>query len=109
MSGVSSKGISKGTQVTQMLTFVARPTTSQGVLHGKGGGITMAGELGLATFTGEAVGKISSSSGSISWRGSIFYSTSSNGNLSFLNNMIVLFEAEIDSDGNFSHKAWEWK
>ena len=100
--------------MTQLLTFVGRPKRSQeeekGVIHGKGGGITMAGQQSeeVATFTGEAVGRISSS-GSTKWRGSIFYSTSSNGKLAFLNNLVGVFEVEIDSEGNFSEKIWEWK
>jgi hypothetical protein len=111
---VSSSGNIRGIQVTQILTFVGRPKRSEeeaGVIHGKGGGITMAGQQSeeVATFTGEAVGRISSS-GSTKWRGSIFYSTSSStGKLSFLNNMIVVFEAEMDAEGKFTHKAWEWK
>ena len=109
-TSVSSSGSIKGTQVTEMLTFVGRPiSTSKGVLHGKGMGIIMAtGESDVATFTGEAVGRLGSS-GNISWRGSIFYSTSSNGKLSFLNNMIGVFESEIDAEGNTSDKLWEWK
>lgn len=104
---VSSSGTIRGTQVTQILTFVGRPT-SEGVIHGIGMGMTMAGESGVATFTGEGVGRFGSS-GNISWRGSIFYKTSSNGKLSFLNNMVEVFETEIDAEENFSHKAWEWK
>jgi hypothetical protein len=113
-TSVSSSGTIRGIQVTQLLTFVGRPKRSEeekGVIHGKGGGITMAGQQSeeVATFTGEAVGRISSS-GSTKWRGSIFYSTSSSkGKLSFLNNMIIVFESEIDVEGNFTHKAWEWK
>jgi hypothetical protein len=107
-TSVSSSGTIRGTQVTQMLTYVGSPTTSEGVLHGKGGGITMAGQSEVATFTGEAIGRLGSS-GSASWRGSIFYRTSSNGKLAFLNNVVEIFEAEFDSQGNFSHKSWEWK
>jgi hypothetical protein len=107
-TSVSSSGSIKGTQVTEMLTFVGRPTTSKGVLHGKGMAIIMAGESDVTTFTGEAVGRLGSSE-NISWRGSIFYSTSSNGKLSFLNNMVGVFESEIDAEGNFSDKTWEWK
>ena len=56
----------KGTQVKEILTFVGRPpppptTTSKRVLHGKGNGVIMAGELELATYTGEGVGRLSSS------------------------------------------------
>jgi hypothetical protein len=107
-TSVSSSGSIKGMQVTEMLTFVGRPTTSKGVLHGKGMGIITAGESDVATFTGEAVGRLGPS-GNISWRGSIFYSTSSNGKLSFLHNLIGVFESEIDTEVNFSDKIWEWK
>jgi hypothetical protein len=112
-TSVSSSGNIRGIQVTQILTFVGTPKRSEeeggGIIHGKGGGITMAAQQSeVATFTGEAVGRISS--GSTKWRGSIFYSTSSSkGRLSFLNNMILVFEAEINAEGNFTHKAWEWK
>jgi hypothetical protein len=104
---VSASGTIRGTQVTKMLTFVGSPTTSEGVLHGKGVGMLIAGSE-VVTFTAEGVGRLSSS-GSASWRGSYLYRTSSIGKLSFLNNMIGTFEGEFDSQGNFSHKSWEWK
>ena len=108
-TSVSVSGSIKGTQVKEILTFEARPTTtSKGVLHGKGKGVIMTEESELATYTGEGVGRVSSS-GSINYRGSIFYSTSSNGKLAFLNNVIGVFESEIDIEGNFSEKIWEWK
>jgi hypothetical protein len=107
-TSVSVSGSIKGTQVKETLTFEGRPTTtSKGVLHGKGKGVIMAGESELATYTG-GVGR-PSSSGSINYRGSIFYSTSSNGKLAFLDNLIGVFESEIDTEGNFSEKIWEWK
>jgi hypothetical protein len=108
-TSVSVSGIIKGTQVKETLTFEGRPTTTtKGVLHGKEKGVIMAGESELATYTGEGVGR-PSSSGSINYRGSIFYSTSSNGKLEFLDNLIGVFESEIDTEGNFSEKIWEWK
>ena len=39
----------------------------------------------------------------IKWRGAIFL-TNSTGKLEFLNSMVAIFEAEIDSEGNFSEK-----
>ncbi len=89
------------------VTFVARPTLG-GVLHGKGQGIIMAGESEVATFTGEGFGRISPS-GSSKWRESIFYNTPSAGKLAFLNNVVGVFESEIDAEGNPTEKVWEWK
>jgi hypothetical protein len=31
------------------------------------------------------------------------------GKLSLLNNLVGVFESEIDAAGNFSEKLWEWK
>jgi hypothetical protein len=106
-TSVTSSGTIRGTQVTEMLTFVGSPTTSEGLLHGKGGGIIMAGQSEVATFTAEGVGRLGSSG--VSWRGSYFFRTSSTGSLAFLNNVVGIFEGEFASQGNFSHKSWEWK
>ena len=114
-TSVATKGTIKGVQVQEIITFTGRPTVEKGVLHGVGQGVittTAAGSAGgepeMVTYTGEGVGRISSSGG-VKWRGSIFSRTSSGGKLSFLNNMVGVFEAEIDADGNFSEKIWEWK
>jgi hypothetical protein len=114
-TSVATKGTIKGVQVQEIITFTGRPTVEKGVLHGVGQGVittTTAGSAGgepeMVTYTGEGVGRISSSGG-VKWCGSIFSRTSSGGKLSFLNNMVGVFEAEIDADGNFSEKIWEWK
>jgi hypothetical protein len=62
----------------------------------------------LATYTGEAMGKIDWS-GTVHWRGSLFYKSSSSGKLTDLNNRVGVLEAEVDAEGNFSEKTWEWK
>jgi hypothetical protein len=62
----------------------------------------------MVTYTGKAVGRFSSS-GSVKWRGSVFFRTSSGGRRAFLNNLVELFESEIDADGNLFEEAWEWK
>jgi hypothetical protein len=105
----------KGTQVQEMITFIGTPTVEKGVIYGVEKGVIMAAADGgggvpeMVTYTGEGVGRFSSS-GSVKWRGSVFFRTSSAGSkLAFLNNMVGVFESEIDADGNFSEKEWEWK
>ena len=109
-TSVSSSGTIRGIQVTQLLTFLGTPATTPGVIHGKGGGIIMmAGSAEeTAIFRGEGIGRINPSGGT-KWRGAIFFTTSSTGRLAFLNNIIGLFEAEFDAQGNQTHKSWEWK
>ena len=107
-TSVSFTGSIKGTTVTVLVTFVVRPTSVTGVLHGEGHGVIMDGESEMATFKGEAFGRISSS-GNARWRGADFYMTKSSGKLAFLNNVVGAFEAEIDAEGNVTERVWEWK
>jgi hypothetical protein len=74
---------------------------------GKGKGVIMAGTSEMATETGEGIGVFNSSG--VKWRGAIFYKTSSTGRLASINNVVGVFEADVDTDGNFSLKSWEWK
>ena len=124
-TSVSVTGTMKGIPVQEMLTFIGTPTTEKGVIHGVGKGVVTAlgggvegrGEPEIVTYTGEGIGRLGTG-GSIKWRGSIFYrkqyysrvsGEGGGGKLSFLNNMVGIFESEIDAAGNFSEKAWEWK
>jgi hypothetical protein len=105
-TSVSASGSARGTQVNESITYVAKPVSS-GVLHGKGLGVIMAGNSEMATLEGEGIGRISANG--VKWRGAIFYRTASAGKLSFLSNTVGLFEAEVDEEGNFTEKIWEWK
>ena len=80
-----------------MATFVGRPTSS-GVLQGVGKGVIMAGGSEVVTFEGYGVGRVTLS-GTVKWRGSHFYRTSSTGILVVLDSVIEVFEAEIDTNG----------
>jgi hypothetical protein len=106
-TSVSASGNLRGAQVTETLTYVAS-RTSKGVLHGVGNGVIMSTEGELVTYTGEGIGKLDSS-GTLKWRGAIFFTTESTGKLSSLNNQVGVFEAQVDAEGNFSDKTWEWK
>lgn len=83
-------------------------TSSKGVLHGVGNGIITTEEGDIATYTGEGIGR-SDASGVLKWRGAVFFETSSEGKLGFLNNIVGVFEAQVDAQGNFTDKTWEWK
>jgi hypothetical protein len=105
-TSVSASGSVRGTQANEIITFVAKPV-SEGVLHGKGQGVIMAGNAEMAKAEAEAIGRITANS--VKWRGAIFYRTASTGKLSFLNNTAGILESEVDMEGNFTEKIWEWK
>jgi hypothetical protein len=106
-TSVTASGRLRGVQVIETLTYVAN-TSSKGVLHGVGNGIITTEEGDIATYTGEGIGR-SDASGVLKWRGAVFFETSSEGKLGFLNNIVGVFEAQVDAQGNFTDKTWEWK
>jgi len=105
-TSVSMEGSFRGTEVKHHMTYLSKPV-SPGVIHGKSKGVMMAGGSEMVVSTGEGIGRISPSG--IKWRGSAFYRTSSTGKLAFLNNLVGLFETDVDIEGNFTEKIWEWK
>jgi hypothetical protein len=76
---------------------------AQGVITAKGGD-------GMATYVAQGIGKFTGPE-KIRFHGSVFYQTTSTGGgkLSFLNNVVGVFEYEGDEEGNCSVKVWEWK
>ena len=81
-----------------------------GILCGEGQGvyITKDGSGETATWTGQGVGRLMQA-GRVSYRGSLFFRTNSTGKMSFLNNIVGVFEYEVDESGNTAAKMWEWK
>lgn len=106
-TSVSASGTLKGVQVTETLTYMASPA-SQGVLHGVGNGVIQSSDGEIAAYTGEGIGRYDAS-GILKWRGAVFFQTNSGGKLEFLNNIVGVFEAQVDTQGNFTDKTWEWK
>ncbi|MFL6376324.1 MAG: hypothetical protein ACJ72R_02525 [Nitrososphaeraceae archaeon] len=73
--------------------FTLRPG---GALYGEGQGVlTTKDGQDMATWTGQGIGRFTSL-GKIRFTHSLFFSTSSNGKLAFLNNLAGVFEYEAD-------------
>ena len=85
-----------------------------GVMYGEGQGLVTTKDNGhteMATWTGQGIGRFTGP-GRISFHGSLFFLiplTSEVTKLSFLNNLVGVFEYEVDEAGNCSSKVWEWK
>jgi hypothetical protein len=97
---VAINAINTGTSVSTL--------NADGTFRGEGQGIlrTQGGEA--ATWTNQVVGSITPE-GTIITRGVGIWSTpSTTGELGFMNNMITVFEVQIDREGNLSAREWEW-
>lgn len=78
-----------------------------GHLYGEGQGIVMAKDGNTATWVGQGVGTIKPG-GVVTYRGSIYYQATSAA-WARLNGIAVVFEYEIDLEGNTKSEMWEWK
>jgi hypothetical protein len=93
-------GINTGTSVSTL--------NADGTFRGEGQGILRTEGGGVATWTNQVVGNITPE-GTIITRGVGIWSTpSTTGQLAFMNNMITVFEVQIDMEGNLSAREWEW-
>jgi len=91
-----------GTDIKETGTYwtVVRP---DGTLYGEGQGVMMLKEGKMATWTGHGVGSMKKD-GTASYRGQTTPTR-----LSRLNKVALLFEYEVDADGNTRSEYWEWK
>jgi len=78
-----------------------------GTIFGEGQGVIMGTEGNLATWVGQGVGT-TREGGAVSYRGAIYYQSSSP-TWSRLNGVAVIFEYEVDAEGNTRSQLWEWK
>jgi hypothetical protein len=95
-----------GTDVKETGTYctVVRP---DGTLYGEGQGVTTTKDGKMATWTGHGVGTVKKD-GTASYRGALYYQTTPT-RLSRLNKVALLFEYEVDAEGNTRSEYWEWK
>lgn len=98
-------GIASKTIVTYWSEVLAN-----GTLYGEcpGQGVVMTGEGDIATFKAAGAGRFTSPGGAVAFRGTIYYETASE-KLAALNGLAVVYEWDVDEDGNTAFKGWEWK
>ena len=95
-----TNAINTGTSVSTL--------NADGTFRGEGQGILRTQGGDVATWTNQVVGNITPE-GTIITRGVGIWSTpSTTGELGFMNNMITVFEVQIDREGNLSAREWEW-
>jgi hypothetical protein len=98
-----------GIEATDIVTYWSIPRPG-GAYYGEGKGVIMAKDdpSEMATWTGQGIAHYSGQKRRDI--GSVFCRTSStSGKLAFLNNLVGVFEYEVDENGNSSGKIWEWK
>jgi hypothetical protein len=102
---VANQTIFGDIQARNLGTYWATLYTN-GTTHGEGHGISTTSDGEMITWTAEGVGN-ANPEGDVRFGGSLFFNTSSEGELSDLNNKVAFFDYEVDSDGNTSDSVWE--
>lgn len=112
---IAGTGIINGIEVTDIVTYWSKPSSSSSlsqdsekVFYAEGQGVISTKDgTEIATWKGYGIGRYNGRNRTD--RGSVFFKTSANGKLEFLNNKIGVFEYEADENGNTNGKIWEWK
>ena len=105
---ITGTGIINGIDVTDIVTYWSKPSQSDlKTFHAEGQGVILTKDGEMATWKGYGIGRYNGRNRTD--KGSVFFKTSTNGKLSFLNNTIGVFEYEADENGNTKGKIWEWK
>ena len=106
-TSVQQRGKLLGVEMTDIVTYwsVMRPG---GGLYGEANGVQMSGDGDALTYTAQGVGRFTGHGTAVSFRGSLFYQTSSQ-KFAHIGNVAVIFEFELDENGNTHATLWEWK
>jgi hypothetical protein len=83
---------------------IVRP---DGTLYGEGRGVMISKDGEMATWTGHGVG-VTKKDGAATYCGAIYYQTMPT-QWSRLSKVAVLFEYEVDAEGNTHSEYWELK
>jgi hypothetical protein len=106
---VSFQGVGKvlGVDTLETGTYICR-MKAPGVLVGEGQGLSLTADGEAVTWQGTGIGKPTGKGLAASWRGAVSYCTPSQ-KLAQLNAMAVVFEWDVDADGNTRGATWQWK
>lgn len=108
-TSVEGSGTFLGTAITGLATYQSE-VLADGTLYGEcpnqGVIMTQGGEI--ATFRATGAGRFTGEGGAVSFRGVAYFRTSTS-TLARLNGVAVVYDFDVDADGNAKWDLWEWK
>ena len=107
VSAPSGSGTLAGADVQSMATYSAE-LREDGTIYGEcpNSGVVMASD-GVATFRASGIGAFTEDGGT-SFKGIVYFQTSAP-SLASLNGAAVVYNWDVDVEGNATWELWEWK
>jgi len=107
VSAPSGNGTLAGADVQTMATYSAE-LREDGTIYGEcpNSGVVMASD-GVATFRASGIGAFTEDGGT-SFKGIVYFQTSAP-SLASLNGAAVVYNWDVDVEGNATWELWEWK
>ena len=103
-----TSGTLLGAHIVRALATSVTVTRPDGTLFGDGQGIATTDQGEVITWRGQGVGRFTGQGTAQSWRGALYYQTTSK-RLAQLNGIAGVYEFEIDQNGKTTDKVYEWK
>lgn len=104
---LQEQGTIFGVECSTTLTMVGTPRPD-GIVYSEGYGLMLTKDGDAATLTSSALGIPKGLMPTSSVRGATFFRTQSP-QLSRLNSVVCIYEVEVNEDGSYGVKDWEWK
>ena len=102
----SASGTLKGNIPVTNIGTIKVFIRSGGAIYGEGQGVMISRNGEIATWISQGIGH-ADQSGNVIVYGSVVFGPSSTGNISFVNNMMLVFKQVVSQTNNVSSKAWE--
>ena len=108
VSAISGKGTLAGADIMQMMATYTAEMGPDGILHGDcpNSGVVIAAD-GIATFRATGVGTFTENGGA-TFKGVVYFQTSAP-SLAKLNGAAIVYDWDVDAEGNAAWELWHWK
>ena len=104
----SGSGTLAGVDIVQMMATYSAEMRADGTLHGEcpNSGLLIAAD-GVATFRATGIGTFTEDGGA-TFKGMVYFQTSAP-SLASLNGAAVVYNWDVDAEGNAAWELWQWK
>jgi hypothetical protein len=108
VNAISGSGTLAGADIFQMMATYSAEMRSDGTLYGEcpNAGIVIAAD-GVATFRATGIGNFTEDGGA-TFKGMVYFETSAP-SLASLNGAAVVYNWDVDAEGNAAWELWQWK